>query len=142
MLTAGEAVQPIGRTRWPGNQRDYQRRYAHGIGWQADWSLATWANMTTANWDQTRATALSQVHLPVGNLLNVLTGFIPAFDNGIDQAGGSYPSIGARFRATLSTSTTPRESRPSALSIPPCQLGSCRYPAAFTTNTIGGPELG
>lgn len=69
----------------------------NGIGWQSDWSLATWANMTTANWDQTRATALSQVHLPVGNLLNVLTGFIPAFDNGIDQAGGSYPSIGAPF---------------------------------------------
>ena len=74
-----------------------QGGYHNGIGWWSDWSAAWWMNQSTTNWDQLRATALSQTHMPMGNLLNALTGYQPAFDNGPDQVGGSYVGVGAPF---------------------------------------------
>ena len=68
-----------------------------GIGWWGDYSASAWLSQTTAMWDQLRATALSENQMPWCSMLNVLTGYIPALDNGIDGHGGAYPTIGAPF---------------------------------------------
>ena len=66
-----------------------------GIGYWADWGCAWWQTQGTAVYDQLRATALSAIHMPNCCTLNVGTGYIPAFDDGTDNAGASYPGLGA-----------------------------------------------
>ena len=68
-----------------------------GIGVWSDPSANWWMNSTVANWDQIRAMALSHATMPMMNMLNIATGYIPAGDNGPDQLGTSYPGLGAPF---------------------------------------------
>ena len=68
-----------------------------GIGWWGDFSASAWLSQATTMWDQLRATALSENQMSWCSMLNVLTGYIPALDNGLNGAGSSYPTIGAPF---------------------------------------------